>query len=494
MLALDFALARRLPVASNEHLYPELQLFIDGEWISRGDRTSENVLNPATGEVLGVLPHASRADLDRALAAAERGFKVWSAILPEKRSEILRKAARLLNDNGEQITRVAAMESGKPLAQCRIELHMATEIFEWYAEEGRRAYGRVLPQRQPGSRMLVIKQPIGPVAAFTPWNFPQGNPARKLGAALGAGCSCLIKPAEDTPASALLIAKALQEAGVPDGVVNVVFGVPGEVCPYVLRSKSIRKLSFTGSIPIGKELMKLCSENMIRTTMELGGHAPVLVFDDVDLEKTLDLAVTSKYRNGGQVCVSPTRFFVHESLYARFVEGFAARVGKMKIGNPLDESNHMGPMIHARRRAAVHELVQDAVTHGATLHIGGAAIDGPGFFYQPTVLSNVPDSARIMNEEPFGPVALINPFKTFEEVIEKANRLPYGLAAYAFTDSAKRVKLLSEQIEAGMIGINSFQISVPESPFGGIKESGHGHEEGIEGLDACLITKFISEV
>jgi len=480
-------------VASYEQLYPELQLFIDGEWISKGERSSENVLNPATGEVLGLLPHATPEDLNRALAAAERGFKVWSAMLPEKRSEILRMAAAIMQKNGEQITRVAAMESGKPLAQCRIELHMSIEIFEWYAEEGRRAYGRVLPQRQAGSRMLVIKQPIGPVAAFTPWNFPQANPARKLGASLGAGCSCIIKPAEDTPASAILIAKALQEAGVPDGVVNVVYGVPGEVCPYILRSKVIRKLSFTGSIPIGKELMKLCAENMIRTTMELGGHAPVLVFEDADLEKTLDLAVISKYRNGGQVCVSPTRFYVHESLYGKFVEGFTARVNNMKIGNPLDESNHMGPMIHGRRRAAVEELVQDALGHGATLNAGGNTIEGAGFFYAPTVLSNVPDSARIMNEEPFGPVALINSFSSFDEVIDKANRLPYGLAAYAFTDSAKRVKLLGEQLEAGMIGINSFQISVPESPFGGVKESGHGHEEGIEGLDACLITKFISE-
>jgi succinate-semialdehyde dehydrogenase / glutarate-semialdehyde dehydrogenase len=480
-------------VASYEQLYPELQLFIDGEWISKGARSSENVLNPATGEVLGVLPHATPEDLDRALAAAERGFKVWSAMLPEKRGEILRKAAAIMQKNGEQITRVAAMEAGKPLAQCRIELHMSIEIFEWYAEEGRRAYGRVLPQRQAGSRMLVIKQPIGPVAAFTPWNFPQANPARKLGASLGAGCSCVIKPAEDTPASAILMAKALQEAGVPDGVVNVVFGVPGEVCPYILRSKVIRKLSFTGSIPIGKEIMKLCAENMIRTTMELGGHAPVLVFEDADLEKTLDLAVTSKYRNGGQVCVSPTRFFVHESLYEQFVEGFTTRVNNMKIGNPLDESNHMGPMIHARRRAAVDELVQDALSHGATLNAGGNAIEGSGFFYAPTVLSSVPDSARIMNEEPFGPVALINPFSSFDEVIAKANCLPYGLAAYAFTDSAKRVKLLGEQLEAGMIGINSFQISVPESPFGGIKESGHGHEEGIEGLEACMVTKFISE-
>ena len=475
-------------------LYPELQLFIDGEWISKGERNSEPVFNPATGEVLGELPHATLADLDRALAAAKRGFKVWRKILPEKRGEILRKAAEILKADGDRVTRVASMESGKPLAQSKIELHMSTEVLEWYAEEGRRAYGRVLAQRQPGSRMLVIKEPIGPVAAFTPWNFPQGNPARKLGASLGAGCSCVIKPAEETPASALLMARALQQAGVPDGVFNVVFGVPAEVCPYILRSKVIRKMTFTGSVPVGKQLMQIAAENMIRTTMELGGHAPVLIFEDADLETTLDMSVTSKFRNAGQVCVSPTRYFVHESLYKKFVDGFTARVNKIKVGNPLDESNHMGPLIHERRRQAVHALVQDAVAQGATLNTGGEAIPGPGTFYKPTVLSDIPDSARIMNEEPFGPVALINSFKSFEEVMEKANRLPFGLAAYAFTDSAKRVKLIGEQLEAGMIGINSFAISVPESPFGGIKESGHGSEEGIEGLEACLITKFISEV
>lgn len=481
-------------MATPDKLYPELQLFIDGEWISKGARNSEQVLNPATGEVLGELPHATKDDLDRALAAAERGFKIWRRILPEKRGEILRRAAEILKERGEQVTKVASMESGKPIAQSRIELHMSTEVLEWYAEEGRRAYGRVLAQRQAGSRMLVVKEPIGPVAAFTPWNFPQGNPARKIGAALGAGCSCVIKPAEDTPASALLMAKALQEAGVPDGVVNVVFGTPAEVCPYILRSKIIRKLSFTGSIPVGKELVKIAAENMIRTTMELGGHAPVLVFEDVDLENTLDMCVTAKYRNGGQVCVSPTRYYVHESLYEKFVAGFTERVNRMKIGNPLDESSNMGPMIHARRRDAVDALVKDAIEKGATLNTGGDAIAGPGFFYKPTVLSSLPDNARIMKEEPFGPVALINPFKDFDEVMTKANSLPFGLAAFAFTDSAKRVKLIGEQLEAGMIGINSFAISVPESPFGGIKESGHGSEEGIEGLEACLITKFISEV
>jgi len=473
--------------------YPELQLFIAGEWISKGNRKSEEVLNPATGEVLGELPHATEEDLDRALAAADAGFKVWRAKLPEERSEVLRKAATLMRERADQITTVATLESGKPILQSRIELKMATEVLEWYAEEGRRAYGRVLAQRQPGSRMYVVKEPVGPVAAFAPWNFPQGNPARKMGASLGAGCSCVFKPAEDTPATAILMARCMQDAGLPDGVLNVVFGVPHIVSTYILSSPIIRKMSFTGSVPVGKSLMKLAADNMIRTTMELGGHAPVLVFEDADLDAVVNMSVAAKYRNGGQVCVSPTRFLVHESIFDEFVARFTAKTKEITVGNPLDENTKMGPLIHARRLEAISSIIDDAVEAGATLNIGGAAIDGPGNFYQPTVLSNVPHSARIMNEEPFGPVAIINKFSDFDGVVSEANRLPFGLAAFAFTDSSKRVKLLGEQLEAGMIGINSFAISVPESPFGGIKESGHGSEEGIEGLEACLVTKFISE-
>ena len=473
--------------------YPELQLFIAGEWISKGNRKSEEVLNPATGEVLGELPHATEEDLDRALAAADAGFKVWRAKLPEERSEVLRKAATLKRERADQITTVATLESGKPILQSRIELKMATEVLEWYAEEGRRAYGRVLAQRQPGSRMYVVKEPVGPVAAFAPWNFPQGNPARKMGASLGAGCSCVFKPAEDTPATAILMARCMQDAGLPDGVLNVVFGVPHIVSTYILSSPIIRKMSFTGSVPVGKSLMKLAADNMIRTTMELGGHAPVLVFEDADLDAVVNMSVAAKYRNGGQVCVSPTRFLVHESIFDEFVTRFTAKTKEITVGNPLDENTKMGPLIHARRLEAISSIIDDAVEAGATLNTGGAAIDGPGNFYQPTVLSNVPHSARIMNEEPFGPVAIINKFSDFDGVVSEANRLPFGLAAFAFTDSSKRVKLLGEQLEAGMIGINSFAISVPESPFGGIKESGHGSEEGIEGLEACLVTKFISE-
>jgi succinate-semialdehyde dehydrogenase/glutarate-semialdehyde dehydrogenase len=314
-----------------------------------------------------------------------------------------------------------------------------------------------------------------------------------LGAALGGGCSCIVKPAEETPACAIVIAQALIEAGVPAGVINVVFGVPSEVSQHLLTSPIIRAMSFTGSVPVGKLLAKISAEGMKRTTMELGGHAPVLVFDDVDVEAVLDLAVAAKFRNAGQVCVSPTRFYVHHSIYERFVAGFTARARALQVGNGLVAGNRMGPLAHDRRAPVVQGFIDDAVACGATLQTGGKAIAGPGYFYEPTVLSDVPETARIMNEEPFGPVAVINPFSDFDTVIAQANRLPYGLAAYAFTQSAKRVNLLGEQIEAGMIGINSFTIAVPESPFGGVKESGHGSEEGIEGLDAVTVTKFITE-
>ena len=451
------------------------------------------VINPATEEVLGHQPLATAADLDRALQAAQRAWPVWRAKPPGERGRILHKAAELLRERAELLAWLACVEEGKTLPEARIEAGMAAEIFTWYAEEGRRAYGRVLPQRTPGVRMTVVKEPIGPVAGFAPWNFPLGNPARKLGAALGGGCSCIVKPAEETPACAIVIAQALIEAGVPAGVINVVFGVPSEVSQHLLTSPIIRAMSFTGSVPVGKLLAKISAEGMKRTTMELGGHAPVLVFDDVDVEAVLDLAVAAKFRNAGQVCVSPTRFYVHHSIYERFVAGFTARARALQVGNGLVAGNRMGPLAHDRRAPVVQGFIDDAVACGATLQTGGKAIAGPGYFYEPTVLSDVPETARIMNEEPFGPVAVINPFSDFDTVIAQANRLPYGLAAYAFTQSAKRVNLLGEQIEAGMIGINSFTIAVPESPFGGVKESGHGSEEGIEGLDAVMVTKFITE-
>jgi len=473
--------------------YPELSLFIDGEWLGVQGRKSQPVVNPATEEVLAQLPHASAADLDRALAAAQRAWGEWRALLPVQRAKILKKAADLIRARAEEIARIATLEMGKSIHETRIEVQASAEIFDWYAEEGRRAYGRVLPQRLPGQRMTIVKEPVGPVAAFAPWNFPAGNPARKIGAALGAGCSCILKPAEESAGTALAIARALHDAGLPKGVLAIVFGVPHEVSMHLIASPIIRKVSFTGSIPVGKQLTRLAADGMKRTTMELGGHAPVLVFDDVDVEKVLDACVAAKYRNAGQVCVSPTRFYVQQSIYQRVADGFAARARALAVGDGIDEANRMGPLAHARRLPAVQGVIDEALTHGARLLAGGKRIARKGFFFEPTVLADVPNSARIMNEEPFGPIAILNPFRDFDAVMAEANRLPYGLAAFGFTNNAQRVNLLGERLEAGMIGLNSFQISVPESPFGGVKESGHGSEEGIEGLEACLVTKFISQ-
>jgi succinate-semialdehyde dehydrogenase / glutarate-semialdehyde dehydrogenase len=473
--------------------YADLSLFIGGEWLAGDGRKTSPVINPATEEVIGHLPHASKSDLDRALAEADRGFKLWRAIFPDQRGKILKRTADLMRERAEEIARIATTESGKSIHETRVEVQMSANIFEWFAEEGRRAYGRVLPQRAPGTRLAIVKEPVGPVAAFAPWNFPIGNPARKIGAALGAGCSCILKPAEETPAAGLAVARCLVDTGLPAGVLSVVYGVPSEISEHLLASPIIRKVSFTGSIPVGKHLMKLAAEGMKRTTMELGGHAPVLVFDDVDVEKVLDACAVAKYRNAGQVCVSPTRFYVHEKIYNKFVEGFAARAKALPVGDGIEEKNKMGPLVHARRLAAIESLIEDAKNSGAKVQAGGARLKSPGYFYAPTVLSDVPNKARIMNEEPFGPVAVINSFSDYDAVIQQANRLPYGLAAFAFTNSAHRAKLVGEQLEAGMVGVNTFAISVPESPFGGVKESGHGSEEGIEGLEACLVTKFISE-
>jgi succinate-semialdehyde dehydrogenase / glutarate-semialdehyde dehydrogenase len=473
--------------------YPAPRLLIAGQWLGSDGRRSGTVLNPATEAPLGELPYARTQDLEQALSAASEAFALWKAMAPVQRGKILHRAADLLRERREAVARIATMESGKPLGQTRIEVEMSAEIFDWYAEEGRRAYGRVLPRRSSGTRMTVFKDPVGPVAAFAPWNFPLGNPARKLGAALAAGCSCILKPAEETPASAMNIARALLDAGLPDGVIALVFGVPAEISSYLLASPVIRKVSFTGSIPVGKHLMKLAADGMKRTTMELGGHAPVLVSDDVDLDRVLDLAVAAKFRGAGQVCVSPTRFIVHESKYAAFVDGFAQRAAAIRVGDGLDESTQMGPLIHARRLADITALVEDARKAGGTVNTGGSRVDGPGYFYRPTVISDVPLASRIMNEEPFGPVALINRYDTLDAAIAEANRLPYGLAAFAFADSSRTIRRVGEELEAGMVGINTFAISVPESPFGGIKESGHGSEEGIEGLEACLVTRFVSE-
>lgn len=472
--------------------YPELHMIIDGEKIPVGDRRVHKVVNPATEEVIGELPLADAADLDRALEVADRGFKIWRNSSAQERAAVLQGAARLMLERQEEIARIATMEQGKTLAETRIEVLMNVGLFNFYAGETQRIYGRQLV-RPAGMRSSVTYEPVGPVAAFAPWNFPIGNPGRKLGAPVAAGCSVIMKAAEEAPASALAILQCLLDAGLPKEAGQAVFGVPDEVSRHLLASPIIRKLSFTGSTVVGKHLAKLAAEDMKRTTMELGGHGPVLVFDDVDVDSVLDTMVPGKYRNAGQVCVSPTRFIVQDGIFDRFRDGFIERAKAIKVGNGMEEGVQMGPMANPRRPDAMERMIGDAVTRGAKLGTGGERIGNQGYFFAPTVLSDVPLDAEIMNEEPFGPVALINRFSSEDDMIAEANRLPYGLAAYSWTKDAERQKRLARQIETGMFCVNTTMLGGPDTPFGGVKWSGHGHEDGPEGLMACMVLKTVHE-
>jgi len=475
-------------------MYPrELRLPIAGTWVGAEDRETIRVENPADGTELGRLPVVTAADIQNALGAAAGMAQAWRTLAPEARGRILRGGAALLRERSESIATIATLEQGKTVAEMLMEVEMAAAALEWSAEEGRRSYGRVLPTRVPGTRSSVLREPVGPVVAMTPWNFPVVGPARKLGPALAAGCTCILKPAEESPASAIEVARALFDAGLPEGVLSVVCGNPADVSEQLLTAPEIRKLSFTGSTAVGKSLLRLAADTVTRCTMELGGHAPVIVLDDADLEVALAHSVFMKYRNAGQICISPTRFYIHEAAYEKFAAGFAAAASKIVVGAGLDEATQMGPLAHERRLAAISELVEDARTVGADVLAGGQAIDRPGWFYAPTVLGRVPVTARIMNEEPFGPVAALVPVSGLDEALEQANRLPYGLAAYAFTRDARRARELSERLEGGIVGINTYAVAAPDAPFGGVKQSGYGSEDGIEGVDAHLVTKAVHE-
>jgi succinate-semialdehyde dehydrogenase/glutarate-semialdehyde dehydrogenase len=473
--------------------YPVLKLHIDGEWIETGERRTFDVLNPATGAVIAHLPLVDKADLDRALEAADKGFKIWRKSTPEDRAAVLTGAAQRLRARADTIARNATLEEGKTFAETRLEVMVTANLFEFYAGEAKRTYGRVLV-RPEGARSIVVKEPVGPVAAFAPWNFPIANPGRKLGAPIAAGCSVILKPAEEAPASAMAVVEALVEAGLPAGVCQLVFGVPDEVSTHLLASPILRKVSFTGSTVVGKHLMKLAADNALRTTMELGGHAPVIVFDDCDFDRTVDMLTTAKIRNAGQVCVSPTRFYVQEGIYDRFVKAMTDRLAAIKIGSGLDPDVQMGPMANARRPEAIEALLAEATGQGAEIRTGGARIGNEGFFFQPTLLTHMSNDMRIMNEEPFGPVVSTLPFRDFDEVVEQANRLPFGLAAYAFTENGRQANRIGAALEAGMVGINATVMAAPDSPFQGVKHSGHGAEDGPEGVEACLVSKVIHQL
>lgn len=472
--------------------YPQLSLYIDGQFIHGGGRKEADILNPASHAVLGKLPHATTEDLNLALASAQRAFEEWKKTPAIERGKILRKAAGLMRERANDIGKGITMDQGKPLAESTGEVLSCGEHAEWHAEECRRIYGRVIPARNIAVRQTVLREPVGVVAAFSPWNFPFSQAVRKVCAALGAGCTIILKGPEDAPSACVALAKIFHDAGLPPGVLNLVWGVPSEVSEHLLNSPIVRKISFTGSTQVGKMLAAKAASQMKRCTLELGGHAPVIVCDDADLDRALSQLVTFKFRNAGQVCISPTRFYVQEGVYERFAEGFVETAGALKLGDGMAEGTQMGPLAQQRRVTAVTGFVEDARERGASVLLGGAPVPGVGNFFAPTVLADLPDDARLLNEEPFGPVAGLIRFKTIDEVLKRANSLPYGLASYVFTQSSHNAHMLSTGLAAGMVSINHLGLALAETPFGGINDSGMGSEGGIETFDGYLNTKFIT--
>jgi len=474
--------------------YPDTQLFLNGEWRDALAKESLEIINPATEEVIGKVSHARKEDLDIALNAAEKAFNSWKNVSAYERSKILRKAADIVRSKADEIATLMTLEQGKPLVEAKMETMGAADSIDWYAEEGRRAYGRIIPSRAPqGVYQFVFKEALGVVPAFTPWNFPLNQVVKKVAAAFAAGCTAIVKGPEETPASVAELIKAFDEAGMPKGSINLVYGIPAEISEYLIAHPIVRKVTFTGSTAVGKLLASLAGTHMKRVTMELGGHSPAIVCEDADVKAAVKILSANKFRNAGQVCISPTRFLVHDSVYEEFVDGFVEQAEALNVGNGLDEGVKMGPLAHDRRLTAIEGFVSDAVENGAKVLTGGKRKGNKGYFFEPTVMTNVSNDARIMNEEPFGPLAPINSFSSIDEVIEEANRLNYGLAAYAYTNSAKTAQDLGQAIESGQVSINHHGLGLVDTPFGGVKDSGYGSEGGPEGLDAYMTTKLVSQ-
>jgi succinate-semialdehyde dehydrogenase/glutarate-semialdehyde dehydrogenase len=474
-------------------IYPNTELFINGAWGASASGRTLPVVNPANGNDIGTVAYAERVDLDRALEAAERGFKTWRKVSAFDRAKLMRKAATLFRERADAVAPILTMEQGKPLGEAKQEVLAGADVIDWFAEEARRAYGRVIPARAEGVYQLVVKEPVGPVAAFTPWNFPINQVVRKLSAALAAGCSIIIKAPEETPASPAELIRAFADAGIPAGVIGLVYGDPAEISSYLIPHPVIRKMSFTGSVAVGKQLAALAGSHMKRTTMELGGHAPVIVFDDADVDLAAKTMTFMKYRNAGQVCVSPTRFLVQEGIFDDFVEKFVAGAKAVKVGDGFDKDTKMATLANPRRSRAMQAHVEDAKKRGGKVRAGGYPIGEKGNFFEPTVITELPKDAMAMNQEPFGPLAIVNPFRAFDDAVSEANRLPYGLAAYAWTRSAKTANAIAASVETGMMTINHLGLALPEVPFGGVKDSGYGSEGGSEAIEAYLNPKFVSQ-
>ncbi|MBB2709401.1 NAD-dependent succinate-semialdehyde dehydrogenase [Rhizobium sophoriradicis] len=472
--------------------YPSTQLYINGRW-RQGSNDDLPVVNPASGEVIGRVSNAGAPDLDEALSAAAAGFEQWRRISAFDRAKMMRESAEILRQRSAAISRIMTLEQGKPLAESKAESAAAADIIDWFAEEARRAYGGLIPPRATNVRQMVIKDPVGPVAAFSPWNFPLNQAVRKVAAALAAGCSIILKGPEETPASCAELVRAFADAGLPAGVLNLVFGIPADISNHLIPHPVIRKISFTGSTVVGKQLASLAGAHMKRVTMELGGHAPALVFDDADIDLAVRLLAAAKFRNAGQVCVAPTRFLIQQRVFDKFLDGLVKAAEAITVGDGLSDGVTMGPLANARRVGAMEALVADAEMRGAKIATGGKRIGNLGNFFQPTVLTDVPQHARLLSEEPFGPLAIVSAFSDYDSAIAEANRLPYGLAAYAYTTSARTSAGLARDIESGMLSINHHGLALPELPFGGIKDSGYGSEGGAEAMESYFNTKLVTE-
>lgn len=475
------------------HRYAAPQLHIAGRWRAGRHARRHTVFDPSCGEAIGELTLANDADLDDVLAAAESGFAAWRQVPAYKRSEALMAAARRLQQRCDEIAPLLTLEQGKPLAEAKSEIASTVNVIQWYAEEARRTYGRTIPPRVSGSALQVLREPVGPCAAFSPWNFPMMLASRKVAGALATGCSVVLKAAEETPASAAAMVACFLESGLPDGALQLVYGVPAEVSRRLLASPVMRKLSFTGSVPVGRELARLAAEQLHRVTLELGGHAPVLVFADANLDQAVAQLAGAKFRNAGQICAAPTRFLVERSVYPAFVEHMTAACEALRLGAGLDPQTTLGPLASERRQAAMQPLVDDALARGARLVTGGSSPDRPGYFYRPTLLADMPADARAMAVEPFGPLVLVRPFDNEAEAIALANATRMGLSAFVYTDSASRQARLVAALRVGMVALNHASVSSPEAPFGGVGDSGYGSECGIEGLEGYLQTKFVHQ-
>lgn len=476
-----------------DDIYPRPHLLIDGEWVRGQGRESLPVTNPATGEHLGDVPVATNADVDRAAAAAARAFLSWRRVPAFERAAMLQAIGRHVRRDEDRLATILTLEQGKRHVEALQEIRNTADTFEWMAEEGKRAYGRIVPARSPGMDQFVRLEPIGPVAAFSPWNFPAVLASRKVATALAAGCTVVLKPAEETPGIMVAIAQLCVEAGLPPGVLNVVYGVPASISSRLIASPHIRKVSFTGSVPVGRDLAAQAGAVTKKITLELGGHAPVIVTGDVDVDRVVELTVAAKFRNAGQLCICPTRFFLHDSVHDRFVQRLALRATAMKVGNGLAAGVDMGPLANPRRVAAMHEFCDDATAVGARIVAGGRppAGVGRGFFWSPTVIADIPQHAKAMTLEPFGPLALVSRFDSLPEALTRANALDVGLAAYAFTRSLEAAHQIEHGLEAGNVSINTYATSAPEMPFSGIKSSGLGSEMGVEGLHDHMHLKSV---